>query len=224
MSFLLSWQHVAADQPMRGPESLAGLIEQLEGFPAPAAAWESEILPARLPDYDPVWLDALCLAGRLAWGRMPPPAPGSSRNGEGRRGGPIRATPTALVSRELLATWQSFAAPPQPAELSLTAEALAVLDYHRERGACFFHDLAAATGSLDTQLEDALGELVAWGLITADSFTGMRALLVPSSKRPPKRGGRRNFSGAQSAATETAPLARHGFPRPPRRARGSGRS
>jgi len=203
MSFLLAWQRVAGDEPATGAESLAGLIEQLEGFPAAAAAWESEILPARLPDYDPVWLDALCLAGRLAWGRMPPPSPGSSSagngnggNGGGRRGGPIRATPTTLMSRDLLAVWQSFATSPEPADLALTGEALVVLDLLHERGASFFKDLAVAAGLLDTQLEAALGELVAWGLITADSFTGLRALLVPSSKRPPKRGGRRKGSVA----------------------------
>ncbi len=196
ISFLLAWQRVAGDEPAQGAESLSGIVEQIEGFPAPAAAWEAEILPARLPDYDPVWLDALCLAGRLAWGRMPPPPSGSGRNGEGRRSGPIRATPTALLRRDLLATWQSFATSPQPAELSLSGEALAVLDHLRERGASFFHELAAGAGLLDTQLETALGELVAWGVITADSFTGMRALLVPSSKRPPKRGGRRKGSVA----------------------------
>jgi ATP-dependent Lhr-like helicase len=196
ISFLLAWQRVAGDEPASGAESLAGIIEQLEGFPASASAWESEILPARLGDYDPVWLDALCLAGRLAWGRMPPPGPGSVSKGDGRRSGPIRATPTALMSRDMLAIWQAFTAPPQPDELALTGEALAVLDHLRERGASFFHELAAAAGLLDTQLEGALGELVAWGLITADSFTGMRALLVPSSKRPPKRGGRRKGSVA----------------------------
>ena len=196
MSFLLAWQRVAGDEPATGPESLAGLIGQLEGFPAPAAAWEAEILPSRLADYDPVWLDALCLAGRITWGRMPPPGPSSASNGEGRRSGPIRTTPTTLLSRESLSVWQSFATPPDPGELALTGEALAVLDELRGRGASFFHDLAAATGLLDTQLEAALAELVAWGLITADSFTGLRALLVPSSKRPLKRGGRRKGSVA----------------------------
>jgi ATP-dependent Lhr-like helicase len=203
MSFLLAWQRVAGDEPASGAESLSGLIEQLEGFPAAAAAWESEILPARLADYDPVWLDALCLAGRLAWGRMPPPPSGSGSsangnggNGGGRRGGPIRTTPTTLLSRDLLGVWQSFATPPEPADLALTGEALVVLDLLHERGASFFKELAAAAGLLDTQLEAALGELVAWGLITADSFTGLRALLVPSSKRPTKRGGRRKGSVA----------------------------
>jgi ATP-dependent Lhr-like helicase len=198
MSFLLAWQRVAGGHAASGPESLAGLIDQLEGFPAPAAAWESEILPARLADYDPVWLDALCLAGRLAWGRMPPPAAKASAEGDGggRRGGPIRATPTALLARESLEVWQAFATPPAPGALELTGPAQAALDALAERGASFFHELATATGLLDSQLEDALGELVAWGLVTADSFTGMRALLVPSSKRPPKRGGRRKGSVA----------------------------
>ena len=43
--FLLSWQKVAPDQQMEGPQSLLALIEQLEGFEAPAAAWEGEIFP-----------------------------------------------------------------------------------------------------------------------------------------------------------------------------------
>ena len=157
MSFLLAWQRVAGDEPASGPESLAGLIEQLEGFPAPAAAWESEILPARLADYDPVWLDALCLAGRLAWGRMPPPPVRAS--GERRRTGPIRSTPIALMGRDTLGTWQSFAAPPDPGELGLSGEAVAVVELIAEKGASFFHELAAATGLLDTQLETALGRV-----------------------------------------------------------------
>jgi len=141
-----------------------------------------------------VWLDALCLAGRLAWGRMSPPAPKPAKNGDsgtGRRSGPIRSTPMTLLSRESIVTWQSFATPPDPGEMGLTGEGLAVLEELGSRGASFFHELAAATGLLDSQLEIAFGELVARGLVTADSFTGMRALLVPSSKRPLKRGGRR---------------------------------
>ncbi|HEV3076648.1 MAG TPA: hypothetical protein VHB47_19650, partial [Thermoanaerobaculia bacterium] len=50
----------AAASPAQGAESLPALLAQLEGFEAPAAAWEGEILPARLPGYDPLWLDALC--------------------------------------------------------------------------------------------------------------------------------------------------------------------
>ena len=195
LAFLFAWHRVTGNEPATGPESLSGLIDQLEGFPVQAAAWESEILPARLNDYDPVWLDALCLAGRLAWARMPPPA-ANGHSGRSKRTGPIRATPVCLVDRETLSVWQRFAAAPEPGDLDLSGQARAVLDQLEERGASFFPELAVGTGLLETQLEDALGELVAWGLVTADSFTGLRALLVPSSKRPLKKGGRRKGSVA----------------------------
>jgi ATP-dependent Lhr-like helicase len=61
--FLLAWQKVAPEHQMEGPESVRAIIDQLEGFETPAAAWEGELLPARLVEYDPAWLDALCLSG-----------------------------------------------------------------------------------------------------------------------------------------------------------------
>ena len=72
LRFLLDWQHVAPDTRMEGPQALETLIEQLEGFEAPAGAWESEILPTRLAGYAPAWLDERCLAGRVAWTRLRP--------------------------------------------------------------------------------------------------------------------------------------------------------
>ena len=188
MRFLFSWQRVAPGEQTEGPESLAMLLEQLEGFEAPAAAWESEILPARLLHYDPVWLDTLCLSGRMTWGRLIPP---DLRPRISPRSGPIRSTPIALVTRENLNLWNALApgADPEDRELSATArDALGALRCH---GASFFGDLVRLTRQLDSQLEEALGELTAWGLVTADSFTGLRALLVPSSRRRPVKGGKR---------------------------------
>src|SRR6266542_4870466 len=78
MRYLLAWQKVAPDHQMEGPESVRAIIEQLEGFEAPAAAWEGELLPSRLVDYDPGWLDALCLSGEVVWARLTPPAPPSA--------------------------------------------------------------------------------------------------------------------------------------------------
>ena len=80
---------------------------QLEGFEAPAAAWEGEILPARMEDYDPLWLDALCLSGRVVWGRS-----GRVELGGGTR--PIRTTPIAIVRRERQTTWREAAAWQRP--------------------------------------------------------------------------------------------------------------
>ncbi len=182
LRFLTAWQRVAPGEHASGPEGLGALLEQLEGFEAPAAAWESEILPARLEEYDPIWLDALCLSGRYVWVRLTPPA---ASNGSGHRTGPVKATPIALVRRENLALWRRLAggAAPGPGELSAGAEA--VVEHLRGRGASFFAEIASATRLLATQVEEALAELVAWGLVTSDSFTGLRALLVPTSRRPP---------------------------------------
>jgi ATP-dependent Lhr-like helicase len=108
--FLLAWQKVAPDHQMEGPESLKAIIEQLEGVEAPAAAWEGELLPARMVEYDPAWLDALCLSGEVVWARL---TPLSRSAGEGARGsGPVRNTPIALLRRKNFALWSSVF--PQP--------------------------------------------------------------------------------------------------------------
>ncbi len=187
LRFLLSWQRVDPDERAEGPGSLDALLGQLEGFEAAASAWEGEVLPARMKEYDPSWLDALCLAGRWVWGR------GAAPSAEGsRRSGPVRATPIALLSRGSLPLWREIAPPSDPALLDLSAPARDVYDLLRNRGACFFGEIAHGAGLLHTQLEVALAELVAWGLVTSDSFTGLRALLTPAHKRPSvDRSGRR---------------------------------
>jgi ATP-dependent Lhr-like helicase len=181
LRFLLAWQRVDPDAQAEGPESLNALLDQLEGFEAAAAAWEGEILPGRMKEYDPSWLDALCLSGRWVWGRATAPA----ANNGARRSGPVRATPLALLSRGNLHLWREIAGPVDPAALELSGSARDVYELLRTRGASFFGEIAHGAGLLHTQLEMALAELVAWGLVTSDSFTGLRALLVPAHKRPP---------------------------------------
>src|SRR5438445_8061943 len=135
-------------------------------------------------EYDPLWLDGLCLSGEVAWGRL-----SETRNVEGRtrnrKTGPIRTTPVALFRRERGAIWRSLSTPPDTADGALSHTAGAVLGVLDERGASFFGDLVNATGLLRTEVEKGLGELVAWGLVTSDSFAGLRALLVPSDRRRP---------------------------------------
>src|SRR5207253_10333960 len=178
----------APDARAEGPEGLGAVLELLDGYEAPAAAWEADVLPARLGDYAPLWLDGLCLSGEIAWGRLSPAAPS---NGGGHKAGPIRTTPIALFRRERGVVWQSLTVQADPAHLSLSHSARAVLEALDERGASFFGDLTNATGLLRTDVEKGLGELVAWGLVTADSFAGLRALLVPSDRRRPVGGFRR---------------------------------
>jgi ATP-dependent Lhr-like helicase len=178
--FLLDWQSVDPEHQVEGAESLAGIIEQLEGFEAPAASWESEIFPARLVEYEPEWLDSLCLSGRVAWARLTPPKIALDKL---RSAGPVKNTPITLVTRKSLPAWNSISPLPGPDGLSLSAVGQQVHDHLINNGASFFHDFVEGAGLLKTQVEDGLAELVAFGLVTADSFTGLRALLTPSSKR-----------------------------------------
>ncbi|HWM90721.1 MAG TPA: DEAD/DEAH box helicase [Thermoanaerobaculia bacterium] len=189
--FLLAWNRLEPDERMEGPESVQALLEQLEGFEAAAAAWEGEILPSRMKEYDPVWLDALCLAGRWVWGRATVPEKAGAR-----RSGPVRATPISLLGRPNLPLWREIAPRPEPDGLDLTAAARGVHDYLKDRGASFFSEIAEGAGLLHTQVETALAELVAWGLVTSDSFTGLRALLVPAHLRAPVDRNRRKGSVA----------------------------
>ncbi len=189
MRFLFRWQRLGDDTRAEGPEGLAAVLDVLDGFELPAGAWESDILPARVADYDPLWLDGLCLSGEIGWGRVRPITP-STGNG-GHKSGPIRTTPIALFRRERGAIWRSLAGEPDPAALSLSHSARAVFDALAQRGASFFGDLVNATGLLRTEVERGLAELVAWGLVASDSYAGLRALLVPSERRRPIAGYRR---------------------------------
>ncbi len=177
LRFLLSWQKVEPESRMEGPDALEVIIAQLEGFEAPAGAWESEILPARLAGYEPSWLDDLCLAGRVVWARL---KPRNIKPGE-RGAGPVRTTPITLLARRHAALWAALSPSPEGAQPSRRAQA--VLEHIRAHGASFFDELAEGTGLLRPQLEEALGELVALGLVSSDSFAGLRALLAPSEKR-----------------------------------------
>ena len=181
--FLLAWQKLAPDHQMEGPESLKAIIEQLEGVEAPAAAWEGELLPARMVEYDPAWLDALCLSGEVVWARLTP----LSRSAESERSrgsGPVRNTPIALLRRKNFALWSSVFPQPAPtitSEFSTTTQM--VYDYLAMRGASFFTDIVDNTKLLRSQVEEALADLVANGVVVSDSFAGLRALLTPGSKK-----------------------------------------
>ena len=191
LRFLLSWQRVTADQRMEGPDAVAAIIGQLEGFEAAAGAWETEILPARIAHYDPAWLDDHCLAGRISWARLRP-RNGNGANGNGeRRASPVRTTPITLLARRHAPLWAALS--PADDAIPLGAPAQAVISAIREHGASFYDELVELTGLLRPQVEEALAELVAQGLVTADSFGGLRALLVPAAKRDGRRRGRALF-------------------------------
>jgi ATP-dependent helicase Lhr and Lhr-like helicase len=180
--FLLGHQHVTTETNLRSRFGLREVIGQLQGFQTMAGAWERDLLPARLIDYDPAWLDELSLSGEVAWGRLQPPRiPGEHKP---RPRVLHRAVPTAIVSRANL-EWLLPTERPEPIELA-SGDARLVLETLSARGALFRADLMSVTGLLPTQLDEALGELAALGLITADGFAAIRALVT----RDPNRGRR----------------------------------
>jgi ATP-dependent Lhr-like helicase len=187
MRFLLDWQGVTLQPRPEGVDSLARVIEQLEGFEIAAVAWEGDVLPARLADYDAAWLDSLCLSGRSYWARLVAP--------ESATAAPVRATPMALLTRKNRALWQQLSGTGrQQAQLSANAGAMA--QFLQTHGASFFDEIVQGAGLLQTQAESALGELVAAGAASADSFGGLRALLLPMQRR--RASGARAGRGRQA--------------------------
>ena len=197
--FLLHWQGLGAER-RTGREALSAVLGELQGLALPAALWEREVLPSRLSDYGPQLLDQLSAAGEFVWWRPRPSASASPG-----RASTVATSPIAIVPRAALAQWRALSAAPASDGLSGAAERLA--QALRERGALFFLELVQVSGLLRVQVEEALGELVARGLVTADSFHGLRALLTPQSRRRGFRGrGRLRGSAGFDAAGRWALL------------------
>jgi ATP-dependent helicase Lhr and Lhr-like helicase len=198
MRFLLRWQHVEPGTHREGRFGVLSVIEQLQGFELAAGAWETGVLASRVAGYRRDWLDELCLSGQVTWGRLsvrdaePDPVP--------RRSGltPSRATPITLTLRDdlpwLLRAARGDQTPAEPGP----GRTRDILDALREHGALFRPDLATVTGRLPAEVEEALWEGVARGLVTADGFRAVRSLLRRGGGRAPalpRRGLRRGISG-----------------------------
>jgi ATP-dependent helicase Lhr and Lhr-like helicase len=175
--FLFEWQRADPEHRVEGPDGLQSVLEQLDGCELPLAAWESAVLAARVSEYDPEWLDRLCFSGRVGWGRLSAP-----QNSNARVSAPLRSSPIALYQRENLHDWLTLTQPDSVIELSIGSQA--VFEALQGGGALFFAEVVRRSGVLPSQVEEALSQLAALGLVTSDSFDGLRALLVPSNKRP----------------------------------------
>nr|WP_244862821.1 DEAD/DEAH box helicase [Paraburkholderia aspalathi] len=186
MRFLFEWQHLTPDTRSEGRDALAAVLDQMEGFQAAAGAWEEDILPARVKAYANISLDELCRAGKIVWTRLTERARGTA--------GPVRSTPIVLLPRAQVRVWRALIDPSKQPELS--ARAQSVHDTLSQRGAMFFDELLAEVHGLRMELENALGELVAAGLVNSDSFAGLRALLKPVAKRSAYSSSRRVRSSA----------------------------
>jgi ATP-dependent helicase Lhr and Lhr-like helicase len=209
LRFLISWQRVAPGTQMEGRDAVISIVNQLEGFEAQAGAWESEILPARLANYDPAWLDEQCYAGRITWARIKPHSQRLDGSNHVSAPSPLRMTPIALFSRRHAGHWSLLSPSRDSAELGPNAQANA--EFLRAHGASFFDEIREGTGLLRSQTEEALAELVAIGRVTSDSFAGLRALLLPANRKTAAAARRRQPHAARMEHAGRWALARRNF-------------
>ena len=216
MRWLIRWQHAEPGSQVSGERGTLEVLQQLQGFEIPANAWERQILVRRVADYDPKWLDQLCLTGAVGWGRLSPHPATLESGGTGdaprqRRVIPTSVAPITFFVREE-ADWMGLKENPHFSQKArevghaqekdkdgrgLSHGAHLVFDFLRQRGASFFADIVRATGKLKAEIETALWELVAAGLVTADGFDNLRSLIDP--KRRAGQGSGRSTRPRHSA-------------------------
>jgi len=163
------------------------ILRQLQGFEIPANAWEKQVLKPRLTNYDPALLDQLCLTGSVGWGRLSPHPATLEDSGSGcRRVVPTSVAPITFFVRED-SDWMQPRNPEsdQNDERVLSDCGRVVSEFLRRRGASFFADIVRGTGKLKAEIETALWELVAAGLVTADGFENLRSLINPVRRTAP---------------------------------------
>ena len=182
--FLARWQHLAPGTQLHGADGAMQIVRQLQGFEIPASAWEESILARRIADYSPENLDDLCLSGEVAWARL---SPHPALQSADRHVRPTRIAPISFFARED-ADWLIDPSFGLVETVGLSHAAREVLDVLTARGASFFSDLVRETRRLPSEVEDALWELTAGGLVTADGFENLRALIDPKRRRGEGRG------------------------------------
>ncbi len=224
MRFLFQWQHVEPSSRVYGEGGLLDVIEMLQGFEAAAGAVEPELLSSRVTDYQPFLLDRLCVGGEVVWGRISQHnGHGNGYDGNSTRSSLSRVTPITLALRESL-DWLLYqsddlaiptptsSSPPPPRHsreggnppTGATAEVLEVLS---RRGACFMSDIVAATRRLPSDVEDAMWQLAAAGLVTSDSLESLRSRINGNAQRL------RRSRGRDSSRRQARPYRRGGFSR-----------
>lgn len=189
--WLLTWQHVTPDTKVRGIQGLLQIIKQLQGFELPANSWEKEIFAKRVFDYQQDMLDQLCLTGVVGWGRLSL-HPATLDETSKRRIKPSSIVPITFFMREEIHSLYPESQQDEVTLIHLSHTAKAIHAYLQQKGASFFADIMRGVSYLKSEVEAALWELVAAGLITADGFDNLRALIDPR-RRLGKKGRRRLF-------------------------------
>jgi ATP-dependent Lhr-like helicase len=212
--FLYRWQHVAPSSRLHGIDGTLHVIRQLEGYELPAAAWETTVLPARVAGYRKEFLDQLCYAGDVMWGRLSAhPAFAAATEANPRRIRPTKLAPIALFAREHASELIVRGANETTALSEAAREALEAI---AARNAPFFADIVRDTKRLPADIEEALWQLVAAGLVTADGFDALRSLADRKRRlgergmraRPRSSGGRWSLLTSDAARIEPEAFAR----------------
>jgi ATP-dependent Lhr-like helicase len=212
-AWLLGWQHLAPQTQLTGEEGLLDALARLEGFEAPAVEWEKSILPARVANYDPRWLDRLCLSGAVGWGRISPHPAFRATDGSGpRRVVPTNAAPITFYLRDS-AAWLDLALRDHGVDETKLAGAvspvaLSTWELLRQRGACFSEDIQRVLTVSAEEVRQALWELAAAGLAAADGFDQLRSMIDPDRRAAVRSAyrkvrsaaGRWSLIGAESPA------------------------
>ncbi len=193
MRFLLRWQHLTPETKLAGKQGVRQAIARLEGFEAPAGAWERELLASRLSDYRSSWLDELCLQGDVAWARL---TPRKVAAGKSTTASASRSTPVSLTLRgDMPALLMSVRHGTAPADGPKTGAAAEIHELLETRGALFFDEIVNGVRRLRLDVERGLRELVAWGLVTADGFQGLRQLSGKAAHSGRRRSSDASYGG-----------------------------
>jgi ATP-dependent helicase Lhr and Lhr-like helicase len=217
MNWLLRWQRAAPRAQLSGEAGVLEALRLLEGFEAPAIEWEKTLLPQRVAGYDPRWLDTLCMEGVVGWGRISP-HPAFATHGSDFTA-PKRVVPTSMAPVTFFlredALWMDRClaqrAIPEPAlQACLSELAWRARGHLAQYGAVFAGDLVRGLGIPAEQVNRALWELVAAGLVTADGFDSLRVLIDPRRKAASQGGRTRNTVGRWSLLNPLAGLVESG--------------
>ena len=211
MRFLLQWHHLTPGTRLRGKQGLREAIRLLQGFEAPAMTWERDLLPARVAEYDPAWLDDLCLGGEVTWARLSARSPRTGKPATGAAT-PSRVMPVTIAPRTAMAALRDAVrgipdSDPSAAESfdPTSGAGREILTLLRDRGALFFDEIVDQTHRLADDVERGLRDLVARGLAHADGFEGLRQL---AGRRAPRRRRRRSAYGPGGMFTGSGPAGR----------------
>lgn len=191
MAWLLKWQHIGTGHQMNGERGLLAVIRQLQGFELAANAWETDIFPMRVHDYDALMLDKLCMNGTVGWGRVSPHPSvllADEETKKSRRLSPARNAPITFFVREEV-DWIPPHLPIDNVEevTSLSYPARNIYRFLQKYGASFYADIVRGTGNLKIEVENGLWELVVAGMVTADSFDNVRSLMRIKRKQSSRR-------------------------------------